>query len=87
MVAKGKGSRPDVPAGTNGHAAEGAAPGGFDLPDPAEIARECQGMSLVTLREAYASRNSISKKQARGASTVFRGVSVTMRTLEYGLKE
>jgi len=87
MVAKGKGHQPDVPAGVNGHAAEGVAPGRFDLPAPDEIARECSGMSLVTLREAYANRKTMTRKQARGAGTVFRGVATTMRTLEYGLKE
>lgn len=87
MVAKSKSREPHVPESHNGHPAEEVAPGDFDLPTAGEVARECQGMSLTTLREVYASRGDLTKKQARGAGMVFRGVSVTMRSLEFGLKE
>lgn len=44
-------------------------------------------MALQQLREVFASRRDISKKQARGASQVFRGVGTTLRALEYGQRE
>lgn len=57
------------------------------LPPPDDVARECQVMSLQTLREVFAARRDLSKKQARGAGQVFRGVGTTLRALEYGQRE
>jgi hypothetical protein len=44
-------------------------------------------MSLQTLREVFAARKSLTKKEARVASLVFRGVSGQLRALEYGQRE
>jgi len=44
-------------------------------------------MNLQTLREVFAARKSINKKEARGAGLVFRGVSGQLRALEYGQRE
>lgn len=44
-------------------------------------------MNLVTLREVFANRKSLTKKEARGAGMVFRGVSGQLRALEYGQRE
>lgn len=57
------------------------------LPSAEEQARECQAMNLQTLREVFAARKSLTKKEARGASLVFRGVSGQLRALEYGQRE
>ena len=44
-------------------------------------------MTLTTLREVFANRASLTKKEARGAGMVFRGVGTAMRALEYGQRE
>lgn len=44
-------------------------------------------MNLVTLREVFANRANLTKKEARGAGMVFRGVSGQLRALEYGQRE
>lgn len=44
-------------------------------------------MNLTTLREVFNRRDSLSKKEARGAGLVFRGVSGHMRLLEFGQRE
>lgn len=44
-------------------------------------------MNLQTLREVFANRRGLTKKEARGASLVFRGVSGQLRALEYGQRE
>lgn len=44
-------------------------------------------MNLVTLREVFQKRNSLTKKEARGASLVFRGVSGQLRAIEYETKQ
>jgi hypothetical protein len=60
---------------------------GFDLPTAEDQARECQAINLVTLREVFTARKSLTKKEARGAGLVFRGVSGQLRALEYGQRE
>ncbi len=44
-------------------------------------------MNLQTLREVFAQRKGLSKKEARGAGLVFRGVSGQLRAVEYGQRE
>lgn len=44
-------------------------------------------MNFVTLREVFAARNEVSKKQARGAALVFRGVSGQLRAMEFAARE
>jgi len=44
-------------------------------------------MNLQTLREVFANRKALNKKEARGAGLVFRGVSGQLRALEYGQRE
>ncbi len=44
-------------------------------------------MNLVTLREVFAARRNLTKKEARGAGMVFRGVSGQLRALEFGQRE
>jgi len=44
-------------------------------------------MNLVTLREVFAARKILTRKEARGAALVFRGVSGQLRALEYGQRE
>lgn len=44
-------------------------------------------MSFATLEEVFAERHTISKRHARGAGLVFRGVSTHMRVLEFGNRE
>lgn len=44
-------------------------------------------MNLTALREVFANRKTLTKKEARGASMVFRGVSGQLRALEYGQRE
>lgn len=44
-------------------------------------------MNLVTLRDVFANRKSLTRKEARGAATVFRGVSVQLRSLEFDEKK
>jgi len=76
--------------------AEGFAPGSdgpseevsnFQMPTAEEQVQECQAMNLITLREVFASRKSLKKKEARAAGLVFRAVSGQMRTLEYGQED
>ncbi len=57
------------------------------MPSAEEQARECQYMNLTTLREVFDNRATITKKEARGAGLVFRGVSGQLRALEYGQRE
>lgn len=45
-------------------------------------AEECVDISGETLREVFARRHNLSRRHARGASAVFRGVSTTLRGLE-----
>lgn len=44
-------------------------------------------MNLVTLREVFAARKSLTRKEARGAGMVFRGVSVQLRAMEYSQRQ
>jgi hypothetical protein len=69
------------------HPAEVVTSGGYDLPPVHEQVSECQYMNLTTLREVFAARMEVTKKQARGASLIFRGVSGQLRTLEFGQRE
>ena len=58
-----------------------------ELPPTEDIVRECQVMNLVSLREVFASRKNLSRKEARGQGMVFRGVSGQLRALEFGQRE
>lgn len=44
-------------------------------------------MNLITLREVFQKRDSLTRKEARGASLVFRGVSGQLRAIEYADKQ
>ncbi len=57
------------------------------LPPAAAVARECQAYNLQTLREVFAARKNLTRKEARGAAMVFRGVSGQLRALEYAQRE
>ena len=87
MVKKGKGDGNGRATGGGEREAGGAAPGRLDLPPADDQARECQEMNLVTLREVFAARKILTRKEARGAALVFRGVSGQLRALEYGQRE
>lgn len=90
MVATGKnraGNSAGGIAASRAHPAEVVTSGDYDLPAPSEQVAACQYMSFTTLGEVFANRAELTKKQARGAGMVFRGVGVHMRTLEYGQRE
>jgi hypothetical protein len=58
--------------------------GSFILPSEKEQIKECQSMNLITLREVFANRGKMTRKEARDASNVFRGVSGQLRSIEGG---
>lgn len=87
MATHGKGHVTNGAAPPSARPPAGVAPGGLDLPAEADILRECQAMSLATVREVFESRHDLSKRQARGAGMVFRGVGTTLRTIEVGQRE
>lgn len=82
-----RGHEASQPLPPSGFAPEGLD--GFELPSVEEQVTECQSMNLVTLRTAFAAfrGEGVSKRLARGASTIYRGVSGQMRSLEFGQRE
>lgn len=44
-------------------------------------------MNLITLREVFTDRAVLTRRRARGAGMVFRGVGVQLRALEYGQRD
>ena len=87
MAAKGKSNGVCGEEGRGECTPQDIASGRFVLPSPAEQARECQVMNLITLREVFQKRDSLTRKEARGASLVFRGVSGQLRAIEYADKQ
>lgn len=69
------------------HPAEVVASSGYPAASPQERLDKYGYMTDTVLDEVFENRHDLSKKQARGAGMVFRGVSVGLRTLECGQRE
>lgn len=92
MVATVKGHGAGGNQGGGAQAPQGIASGSdelesFDLPGIEAQAQECQAMNLITLREVFAARKTLTRKEARGAGLVFRGVSGQLRALEFASRD
>lgn len=60
-------------------AAEEIAPGGHTQPERGELV----GIAFVTLKEVFANRSCLKKRDAVAAKTIFRGVNSTVRAMEH----
>ena len=69
------------------HPAEVVTSSGYPVASPQERLDKSGYMTDTVLDEVFENRADLSKKQARGAGMVFRGVSVGLRTLECGQRE